>query len=442
MTELIFLIIGLVTGALIGYFWSRLNDRKSSTLSTRIHTLETEAATLSERLLQTSRQFDEAKGELSSLEGHNTSLQKDNTRLEAEVNMLKDKLSTFREELGREFELLSNRILDEKSVKFTDINKKQVSQILEPFEKEIKAFRDKVNETYLSETRERHTLQNEIKRLMELNQQLSSDARNLTKALTADTKTQGDWGEMILETILERSGLEKGREFSIQDAMRDTEGKLYKPDVIVHLPDERNIIIDSKVSLTDYDRFVNAETEEDQKRAIKQHVRSMRNHIDMLSSKRYTEYSGSLAFIFMFVPIEPAYYAAMQTDHELWNYAYNKGIILIGPANLIAALKLVSEIWSREKQNRNAQEIAEKAGGLYDKFVGFTDTLLELGRQIDKAGDGYRKALGQLKDGRGNLVNRAEQLRRMGASNKKQLDPQLSDHLQDGLDEEDTKELD
>lgn len=442
MLELIFLIVGLIAGVLIGYFWSKMNDRKSTTLSTRIHTLETEAATLTERFRHCSQQLEETTQSLSSAETQNSSLEKENARLEAEISMLKEKLSTFREELGKEFELLSNRIFDEKSVKFTDLNKQQVRQILEPFEKEIKSFREKVNETYLSETRERHTLQSEIKRLMELNQQLSTDARNLTKALTADTKTQGDWGEMILETILERSGLEKGREFSIQDTMRDAEGKLFKPDVIVHLPDERNIIIDSKVSLTDYDRFVNAESEEDQKRAIKQHVRSMRNHIDMLNSKRYTEYPGSLAFIFMFVPIEPAFYAAMQTDHELWNDAYKKGIILIGPANLIAALKLVSEIWNREKQNRNAQDIAEKAGGLYDKFVGFTDTLLELGRHIDKAGDGYRKALGQLKEGRGNLVTRAEQLRRMGASNKKQIDAQLTDQLPENLEDEDPAELD
>lgn len=467
MNEVIFVIIGLITGVVIGFLVAILFNRKAAALQEKLSSSELELtrkteianqaldqiekqtiqlnelnktqnelqkdlATYKEKFSNTYESLSGSNEIISALEHklflkqeENANLQKSNVQKMAENNMLKEKLQTFREELTKEFELLSSKILDEKSRKFSELNQEQVKQILHPFEKEIKEFKEKVNETYLSETRERHSLQGEIKRLIDLNQQLSADAKNLTRALTADTKTQGDWGEMILETILQRSGLEKGREFTVQDHMQDEEGNRLRPDVVVRLPDDRNIIIDSKVSLTAYDRFINAEEDEEQKKQLIQHMRSVKNHIDELKRKNYTDYPGSPEYIFMFIPIEPAYFSAMQADPELWNYGYDKGIILIGPTNLIAALKLVSEIWSREKQSRNAMEIAERAGNLYDKFVGFTESLTDVGKNLDKANDSYQKVLGQLKDGKGNLVNRADQLRKLGAKNKKNLDRKL-----------------
>lgn len=371
------------------------------------------------------------------IRNNNVTLEKANTELNARNEMLTEKLSTFREELSREFEVLSRRILDEKSSKFEEFNKIQMAQVLTPFEKEIKEFKEKVDQVYITESKERHALQGEIKKLMDLNQQLSEDAKNLTRALTADTKTQGDWGEMILEKILEQSGLVKGREFTMQEAMTDHEGNRLRTDVIIKLPDERNIIIDSKVSLTDYDRFMKAEDKTEQEKFLAAHGRSVKNHIDILHKKSYTDYEGSPEFIFMFIPIEPAFMVAMHSDQDLWNYGYSKGIIIIGPTNLIAALKLVSEIWKKEKQSRNAIEIAEKAGALYDKFAGFTDTLLEVGRSLDKASDSYGKAFNQLKDGKGNIMGRMEQLRKLGAKNKKQIDLQL---LPEPDDEDETSE--
>jgi DNA recombination protein RmuC len=380
---------------------------------------------LDKQLLDKDQLISSLQVEKERVQNNNLLLEKANTELKAHNDMLTEKLSTFREELSKEFEVLSRRFLDEKSQKFEEFNKIQMAQVLTPFEKEIKEFKEKVDQVYMTESKERHALQGEIKKLMDLNQQLSEDAKNLTKALTADTKTQGDWGEMILEKILEQSGLVKGREFTVQESMTDHEGNRLRTDVIIKLPDERNIIIDSKVSLTDYDRFMKSEDKEEQERYLAAHGRSVKNHIDILNKKSYTDYGGSPEFIFMFIPIEPAFMVAMHSDQDLWNYGYSKGIIIIGPTNLIAALKLVSEIWKKEKQSRNAIEIAEKAGALYDKFAGFTDSLLEVGRSLEKASDHYGKAFNQLKDGKGNIMGRMEQLRKLGAKNKKQIDLQL-----------------
>ncbi len=458
---LIPLFIGLIIGILLGYLISIFRNRSTadnlqkelvrenenarnlqielantklqlSELQQKLQSYLTELATVTERGLQTEKVLSEKlsvigqiNSELAALKAENLQLEKDSTATKAHNAMLQEKLSTFKEELAREFEVLSGKILDEKSKRFTLANKEQMQQILSPFEKEIKEFKDKVNETYLNETRERHSLQGEIKKLIDLNQQLSNEARNLTKALTADSKTQGDWGELILENILERSGLEKGREFEVQGSMTDAEGNRLRPDVVVKLPDDRNIIIDSKVSLTDYDRFIKAEEKPEQERFLQQHLRSVRKHVDELKQKSYTDYPGSPEYIFMFIPIEPAFFAAMQADTDLWHYAYNKGIIIIGPTNLIAALKLVAEVWKKDKQNRKAMEIAEKAGNLYDKFVSFADSLADIGKNLEKAGESYQKAMGQLKDGKGNLIGRIETLRRLGAKNKKHLDQQL-----------------
>lgn len=410
-------------------------------LQTRLEELQQETAAIRERLVHQQESLAEKDQSVRKLQEEQTRHQqqfiqqeKENAELRADNRSLQEKLRTFDEELTRKFEVLSQQILDDKSKKFTELNKEQISRVMQPFEKEIKEFKEKVNETYITESKERFKLQGEIEKLMQLNQQLSDDARNLTRALTVDTKQQGDWGEMILEKILEQSGLVKGREFTMQESMQDAEGNRLRTDVIIKLPDERNIIIDSKVSLTDYDRFMKADDADEQEAALQRHVRSVKGHVDILHKKSYADYPGSPEFIFMFIPVEPAFMVAMQGDPELWNYAYQKNIILIGPTNLIAALKLVAEIWKKEYQSRNAMEIADRAGALYDKFAGFTESLLDVGKNLGKAGESYDKALSQLKDGKGNLIGRVEQLRKLGAKNKKQLDQQLllpDDDIQD-----------
>ena len=289
---------------------------------------------------------------------------------------------------------------------------------MKPFDEQVKEFRKKVEE----ETKERFSLGQKVKELVELNNSLRQEANNLTTALRGQAKKQGNWGEIILESILDKSGLEKGREYILQETVKDDSGKNLRPDVIIHLPDKRSIIIDSKVSLNAYERYSSSEIKEEQDKNIQEHLRSIRNHIDELSNKHYEELvKDTLDFVMMFVPIEPAYFVAVQNDPDLWLYAYNKRILLISPTNLIAALKLVADLWKREQQNRNALEIAKQGGRLYEKFAGFLETLEDIGKQISKTHLTYDKAVSQLKDGRGNIISQALKLKNLGLKPQKHL---------------------
>lgn len=346
-----------------------------------------------------------------------------------------------------QFETLANKIFEEKTDRFSKNSLQSISHLLNPLKENLQEFKKQVAETYDKESKQRFSLEDRIKELVALNQQISKDATNLTKALKGQTKTQGNWGEMILESILEQSGLGKDREYFVQQSYRDSDGKRKQPDVVIRYPDDRKIIIDAKVSLTAYERFVNADDSEEQKQHLDEHLRSLRTHIDQLSAKGYEKMERTLDFVMLFVPIEPAYLAAMQYDPELWNYAYKKRILLISPTNLIAALKMVADIWNREKQNVNALEIARRGELLYDKFVGFVNDLDELGKALGKATDKYDSALGKLKTGRGNLIAQAETLRGMGLNPSKTLpdkhlpDTELSDAVRpDANDDSKAKE--
>lgn len=359
-----------------------------------------------------------------------------NENLQTLLENQKEEVAKMQELAKSEFQNLANKILEEKSEKFTALNQNNLKTILEPFQEKIVELRNKVGETYDKESKERFSLGEKVKELALLNQQISEDAKKLTRALKGESKTQGNWGEMILESILEKSGLVKGREYFLEHELRDEDnkalfsefsGKKMRPDAVVKYPDERNVIIDSKVSLTAFTDLVDETDAEIYEVKLHQHLNSIKNHIKQLSDKAYDDYDKSLDFVMMFIPSESAYIAAMQADPNLWNFAYDKRILLLNPSNLITSLKLVSDLWKREYQNKNAMEIAERGAKLYDKFVGFVENLEKLGKNIDQAKNTYNDAFKQLSTGNDNLITQTVKLKSLGIKNKKNLPQSLEE---------------
>ena len=417
---------------------SEINIEKTK-LATIVADLNASKNTLSEKEETISNQ----KVEIEKLQGKLNILHTDFATISAQKNALNDKLNIQHSEMEQlnqkftvEFENIANKILDTKTQKFTDLNKENLKGILEPLGKNIDEFKKQVDEVYKNEAKERFSLDKEIKRLAELNQLLGAEAKNLTKALKGEAKTQGRWGEVILEKILEKSGLRKGEEYFMEYQLFDAEGKALRsesegkkmrPDAIIMYPDNRHIIIDSKVSLNAFIRLVESEDEQSQKTELEAHVIAIKSHINELSKKAYDDYNKTLDFVMMFIPNEPAYITAMQGDTELWNYAYDKRILLISPTNLIAALKLIVDLWKREYQNQNAQAIAERGAKMYDKFVGFINNLSNVGKQLENASESYNEAYKQLTTGNDNLVSQATKLKNLGIKIKKEIPSGISD---------------
>jgi len=375
--------------------------------------------------------------EKQTLFAKNSELSAKNEGLQKSLDTQKEEIVKIQEDSKLQFENLANKILEEKTEKFTALNQNNLKNILEPFQEKITDLKNKVNEAYEKENKERFSLAEKVKELAELNQQISEDAKKLTRALKGESKTQGNWGEMILESILEKSGLVKGREYFLEHELRDEDnkalfsefsGKKMRPDAVVKYPDERNVIIDSKVSLTAFTELVDETDADVYAIKLSQHLGSIKNHINQLSQKAYDDYGKSLDFVMMFIPSEPAYIAAMQADQNLWNYAYERRILLLNPSNLITSLKLIADLWKREYQNRNSIEIAERGARLYDKFVGFVDNLEKVGRNIDQAKNVYNDAYKQLHTGNDNLVIQTQKLKSLGIKNKKDLPQSLIDN--------------
>ena len=356
-------------------------------------------------------------------------------RLEEERNQNSEKLALLKqaeEEMKLQFSKLANEIFEQKSKVHAEQNRLQLDTILKPFKEQVNAFGKKIEENYITESKERHLLKDQIVQLRSLNERLSDDANNLTKALKGENKTQGNWGELILEKILKSSGLREGHEYETQGSYKDVSGKLYRPDVLVHLPDDKDIVIDSKVSLVAYEHYINAEDEQEKESALKQHVASVRAHIKGLSDKRYEELSGlkSLDFVLLFMPIEGAYMLALENDANFFQEAIKQNIMVVGPSTLLVTLRTIEYIWRNERQEQNAQEIAEKAANLYDKFVGFVTDMEKIGTQIGKTQESYDAAMKKLSVGTGNLIKRTEDMRKLGIKTKKKIESSLLEKAQ------------
>lgn len=336
--------------------------------------------------------------------------------------------STFQEMARLEFQNLAGKVFDEKSRQLSDKNRESLDSVLRPLTENLSEFKKAVDQNREKSVEQQAALKTQIENLMAQAKSVGEEAGNLAKALKGDSKMQGDWGETVLASILERSGLRKDREYFTQESVRTEGGNRQRPDVLVRLPDERCVVIDSKVSLTAYERYFNTEDENVRKISLTEHMTSVKKHVDELAAKRYeASQKGSLDFTMMFVPIEPAYLLAIRNDPELWNYAYQKNILLVSPTNLVACIRIVADLWRRAEQDRNALKIAEQGAKLYDKFVGFLETFVKIGNGLKSASENYDKALGQLKRGRGNLIDQSENLKRLGVQGGKALPKSFED---------------
>ncbi|WP_397446577.1 DNA recombination protein RmuC [Polaribacter sp. R77954] len=435
MNEIVaYVIIALIfslIGFYIGKILSKLNFEKEKT------NVEKEKSTLEERvnLLQQSKDmvennYIELQKEIKNSQQEKEDLLRLNTRQDSEIKNLQLKLEEHKAEVEKlqkkftnDFEVLANKILEEKSNKFTEQNKENIKNILNPLQEKIKVFEDKVDKTHKESIDYHAALRQQILGLKELNQQMSKDTLNLTKALKGDSKMQGNWGELVLERVLEKSGLEKDREYFVQQSFTTEEGKRVLPDVVIHLPDNKKMIVDSKVSLTAYEQFINEDDETKQQQFLKDHVNSLKRHIEQLSAKKYEDLYQieSPDFVLLFIPIEPAFAVALNADNHLYNKAFEKNIVIVTPSTLLATLRTIDSMWNNEKQQRNAMEIARQAGALYDKFNGLLADLIGIGKRIDDSKKEYSNAMNKLVEGRGNIITSVEKLKKMGAKAKKSL---------------------
>ncbi len=386
-------------------------------------------------------QLEKVEAEKFRKEEQNLSLQEQAARSKAEIVELRTildeerkqadekiaLLNEARDQLKSQFQNLAQRIFEEKGRIFAEQNKTNIEHLISPLRDQIGDFKKRVEDVYDKESRDRAALQTEIHHLKELNQRISKEALNLTRALKGDSKARGNWGEVILERVLEASGLQKGREYDVQVSLKDAAGKRYQPDVIVRLPQGKDVVVDAKVSLKDYETYYSAEDPVEKETALKSHIESLRTHIRTLASKSYEDLEGvrSLDFVLMFVPIEAAFLVAVERDRDLFSEAFEKNIMVVSPSTLLVTLRTIQNIWRNEYQNRYAIEIAKKAGALYDKFVGFAEALTEVGEQLDKAKAAHQLAADRLASGRGNLIRRTGELRALGVKASKELPPHL-----------------
>jgi len=439
MNDSLILIFSILVSALIGgYLGMTMTKLKSkstqSTLAERQNQMNQTIADLKQNLSKIEVEREEIRNEKEIL---NQELARKNTEYEnLQSQSLKrdEELEQRQEQLRKDFELLATKILDEKTEKFTLQNKENIKNILNPLQEKIQVFEKKVEDTQKESISMHSALKEQLLGLKDLNQQMSKEATNLTRALKGDSKMQGNWGELVLERVLEKSGLEKDREYFVQQSFKLDDGSRVLPDVVLHLPDNKRMIIDSKVSLTDYERLVNAE-DDDKALHLKAHVNSIKKHVDQLSDKNYQDLYDieSPDFVLMFIPIEPAFAIAVNDDNSLYNKAFEKNIVIVTPSTLLATLRTIDSMWNNEKQQQNAIEIARQAGALYDKFEGLVSDLTGVGKKIDAAKSDYSSAMNKLVEGKGNLITSVEKLKKLGAKAKKSLPEAIIKRAEDQI---------
>ncbi|MEJ7692128.1 DNA recombination protein RmuC [Daejeonella sp.] len=386
----------------------------------RAEYLKTEVEYLKSQLILEREKLSDA---MQSLESSRSYFKAQQEKIEEQKSEIKNNQEKF----NKDFELIASRILEEKTNKFTEQNRANLDILLNPLKENIKAFEEKVERVYKAESDERNVLKGHIGQLIEQSNLMSLETQNLTKALKGDNKKQGNWGEIILERVLERSGLVKDQEYRIQASLQTGEGVRFQPDVVIDLPDDKHLIIDAKVSLIAYERLVNCENDEETELFLRQHIASIRSHVNDLSSKNYSELYkiNSPDFVMLFIPIESCFSIAVQKDAELFNYAWDKRVVIVSPSTLLATLRTIASMWKQERQNRNVMEIARLSGEMYDKFVGFIGDMDSIGKNIKQSQDAYDRAVNKLSSGRGNLSITAEKIKKLGAKTSKQLDQQI-----------------
>ncbi len=433
MIQLASSILAIIIIAALFYVVIMRNRRLQQSLDSANDEISHQRETIG-RLTERSATAERLAADLDSAKSSIATLQQDNSRLTERLHFYAEEKERIAAENEERFKNLANDILDVNSRKFKEQNEARLNEILAPLRDNIDSFRKTITETYSSEARERFALDHRIKELIELNQSIGKEAKDLTRALRGDSKIQGDWGEMILETILEKSGLKKDIHFTVQqtvdcdgNTLRDNSGKGLRPDAVINYPDGRCVVIDSKVSLNAYIDYINADDDTERKTAGDRHVLSVRNHIKELSAKNYQEYVGDKKtdFVMMFIPNEGAYIAAMQLDNNLWQEAYDRRVIIISPTHLISVVRLIDQLWKQDDMKRNVIDIATESGRMYDKFVGFIEDMQRIDKSIENARGAYDSAFRKLKDGPGNLVGKAEKLRVMGAKVQKRISQSL-----------------
>ena len=444
-----FLVIGLIIGFIIGWlvFKARSGTVVSSAelenLQNQLQQVNSEKTRLEEResilnksLQEKAEELNKERAKIVELSSSVSRSEEMNLNLKERLTEQKGEIEELQQKFTKEFENLANRIFEEKGNKFSEQNREKLSEILNPLKEKISEFEKKVEETSRESIKGNASLKEQLSMLKELNQQVTQEAKNLTEALKGQSKTQGSWGEFILESLLEKSGLVKGREYSVQESITSESGRRFQPDVIIKLPENKSLVIDSKVSLVGYEKFTSCESEQEKNLALREHLASIRSHIKNLNSKNYQNLYKleSLDFVLMFMPIEPAFALAVQSDSSLFSEAFEMNIVIVSPSTLLATLRTIASIWRQENQNKNALEIARQSGALYDKFVGFVEDLENIGRKIDDSKNSYTDAMKKLKDGNGNLVRRAERIRELGAKTSKTLPRTLLDSA-DGEDD-------
>ncbi len=406
----------------------------NANLKKQISTLVTEQAILNTKKESLDNSYRLLVDQTTKTQQENILLSKENTRLQERITFIEEEKERLRKESEMHFKNLANEILNKNSIEFKEQSEHRLLEMLTPLRENIEQFKKAINESYSNEARERFSLQERIKELIELNQSIGKEAKDLTRALKGNNKVQGDWGEMILESILEKSGLQKGREYMVQQTtdecgktLRNEFGSALRPDVVVNYPGDRHIVIDSKVSLSAYVDYINASDKDEQDRYAKQHIMSIRKHINELRDKKYQDYvgKGKTDFVMMFIPNEAAYISALQIESNLWQEAYDSRVLLVSPTQLISALRLVAQLWNQDRQTRNAIEIANTGGHMYDKLAGFIEDMQKIEKSLHQAHETYKSALTKLSEGKGNLLSQAEKMRTLGAKASKQLPESL-----------------